>query len=60
MSKSIYYKRTHDYPNGWWTKGKLYKITYRCGKARLTDDEGSYMFIEECNLTYLRQNFQKV
>lgn len=60
MIKPKFYKRTHPCPNGWWTEGKIYKVTYRCGKPRLTDDEGAHMFLEECNLPYLRQNFVKV
>ena len=54
------YKRITDCPDGWWIKGKVYPVTYRCGKPRLTDEEGAFMFIEDCNLAYLRQEFVKV
>ena len=60
MSKRKYYKRITECPDGWWTKNKLYEVTYRCGKAHLTDDEGAFMFLEECNLAYLRSEFEPV
>lgn len=58
--KTKEYLRVTECPNGWWIKGKVYSVTYRCGKPRLTDEEGAFMFIEKCNLPYLRQEFQKV
>ena len=54
------YRRITECPNNWWTKGKVYTVTYRCGKPRLTDDEGAFMFIEDCNLEYLRTEFEKL